>query len=179
MKAKIATDLGHPAVAGVASNCERTATRHGGRGLDGYVETVHWRGRLRGHGGERIREDGDEEGGYSSCIHQGRGLSARCCLGNLQRSCRRKPELAPRPAKTGSVCSLAKEDNQVMKTVRDACQLQPNALSIKLSDQIEQLDELPSQPKATAPHSLRRRPSPTACRISLARVSLVWQGRRS
>lgn len=29
-----------------------------------------------------------------------------------------------------------------MKTVRDACQLQPNALSIKLGDQIEQLDEL-------------------------------------
>jgi len=29
-----------------------------------------------------------------------------------------------------------------MKTVRDACQLQPNALTIKLSDQIEQLDEL-------------------------------------
>ena len=29
-----------------------------------------------------------------------------------------------------------------MKTVRDACQLQPNSLSIKLSDQIEQLDEL-------------------------------------
>jgi hypothetical protein len=29
-----------------------------------------------------------------------------------------------------------------MKTVRDACQLHPNALSIKLSDQIEQLDEL-------------------------------------
>jgi hypothetical protein len=29
-----------------------------------------------------------------------------------------------------------------MKTVRDACQLQPNALVIKLSDQIEQLDEL-------------------------------------
>ena len=29
-----------------------------------------------------------------------------------------------------------------MKTVRDACDLQPNALSIKLSDQIEQLDEL-------------------------------------
>jgi hypothetical protein len=29
-----------------------------------------------------------------------------------------------------------------MKTVRDACQLQPTALSIKLSDQIEQLDEL-------------------------------------
>ena len=29
-----------------------------------------------------------------------------------------------------------------MKTVRDACGLQPNALSIKLSDQIEQLDEL-------------------------------------
>ena len=29
-----------------------------------------------------------------------------------------------------------------MKTVRDACRLQPNALSIKLSDQIEQLDEL-------------------------------------
>src|ERR1700693_355035 len=29
-----------------------------------------------------------------------------------------------------------------MKTVRDACQLQANALSIKLSDQIEQLDEL-------------------------------------
>jgi Protein of unknown function (DUF499)/Fn3 associated len=29
-----------------------------------------------------------------------------------------------------------------MKTVRDACQIQNNALSIKLSDQIEQLDEL-------------------------------------
>lgn len=29
-----------------------------------------------------------------------------------------------------------------MKTVRDACQLQPTALSIKLSDQIEQLDQL-------------------------------------
>ncbi|OGA48883.1 MAG: hypothetical protein A3F74_27660 [Betaproteobacteria bacterium RIFCSPLOWO2_12_FULL_62_58] len=29
-----------------------------------------------------------------------------------------------------------------MKTVRDACQLQENALSIKLSDQVEQLDEL-------------------------------------
>jgi hypothetical protein len=29
-----------------------------------------------------------------------------------------------------------------MKTVRDACKLQPNALSIKISDQIEQLDEL-------------------------------------
>jgi hypothetical protein len=29
-----------------------------------------------------------------------------------------------------------------MKTVRDACALQPNALSIKLSDQVEQLDEL-------------------------------------
>lgn len=29
-----------------------------------------------------------------------------------------------------------------MKTVKDACDLQPNALSIKLSDQIEQLDEL-------------------------------------
>jgi transposase len=28
-----------------------------------------------------------------------------------------------------------------MKTVRDACTLQPQALSIKLSDQIEQLDE--------------------------------------
>ena len=29
-----------------------------------------------------------------------------------------------------------------MKTVRDACELQPSALSIKLSDQIEQLDDL-------------------------------------
>ena len=29
-----------------------------------------------------------------------------------------------------------------MKTVKDACELQPNALSIKLSDQVEQLDEL-------------------------------------
>lgn len=29
-----------------------------------------------------------------------------------------------------------------MKTVRDACHLQPNALSVKLSDQIEQLDQL-------------------------------------
>ena len=29
-----------------------------------------------------------------------------------------------------------------MKTVRDVCELQPNALSIKLGDQVEQLDEL-------------------------------------
>ena len=29
-----------------------------------------------------------------------------------------------------------------MKNVRSACVLQPNALSLKLSDQIEQLDEL-------------------------------------
>jgi hypothetical protein len=29
-----------------------------------------------------------------------------------------------------------------MKTVRDACQVDTNALSIKLSDQIEQLDQL-------------------------------------
>jgi hypothetical protein len=29
-----------------------------------------------------------------------------------------------------------------MKTVRDACELQPNSLAIKISDQIEQLDEL-------------------------------------
>ena len=29
-----------------------------------------------------------------------------------------------------------------MKTVRDVCELQPNALSIKLSDQVEQLDDL-------------------------------------
>jgi hypothetical protein len=32
--------------------------------------------------------------------------------------------------------------SETMKTVRDGCKLQPNALSIKLSDQIEQLDEL-------------------------------------
>ena len=29
-----------------------------------------------------------------------------------------------------------------MKTIKDACELKPNALSIKLSDQVEQLDEL-------------------------------------
>jgi hypothetical protein len=29
-----------------------------------------------------------------------------------------------------------------MKTVRDACKLQENAPSIKLSDQVERLDEL-------------------------------------
>ena len=29
-----------------------------------------------------------------------------------------------------------------MKTVRDACKLQPKALSVMLSDQVEQLDEL-------------------------------------
>jgi hypothetical protein len=29
-----------------------------------------------------------------------------------------------------------------MKTVRDACKPQPNALSIQLGDQIEQLDQL-------------------------------------
>lgn len=32
-----------------------------------------------------------------------------------------------------------------METIREACQLQPNALSIKLSDQIEQLDKLRTQ----------------------------------
>lgn len=30
----------------------------------------------------------------------------------------------------------------MIKTVKDACELQPNALEIRLSDQIEQLDEL-------------------------------------
>lgn len=30
----------------------------------------------------------------------------------------------------------------MLKTVRDACTLQPNALEIRVSDQIEQLDEL-------------------------------------
>jgi len=29
-----------------------------------------------------------------------------------------------------------------MKSVRDACAIQPNALEIRLSDQVEQLDEL-------------------------------------
>ena len=29
-----------------------------------------------------------------------------------------------------------------MQTVRDACQLQPHALGVKLGDQIEQLDDL-------------------------------------
>src|SRR5437762_13854628 len=31
---------------------------------------------------------------------------------------------------------------KTMKTVRDACVLQPNALCIKLSDQVEQFDQL-------------------------------------
>ncbi len=37
---------------------------------------------------------------------------------------------------------LPPHHNPIMKTVRDACQLLPHALSIKLSDQIEQLDAL-------------------------------------
>src|SRR5205823_5228383 len=40
------------------------------------------------------------------------------------------------------VGTLGSYRNRTMKTVRDACRLQPNALSIKLGDQIEQLDEL-------------------------------------
>jgi hypothetical protein len=50
-----------------------------------------------------------------------------------------------------------------MKTVRDGCQLQPNALSIKLSDQIEQLDELITAEGNGRPSS-RRRTSRTACK---------------
>jgi Predicted ATPase (AAA+ superfamily) len=44
--------------------------------------------------------------------------------------------------KQGWRLQLAQGNNKGMKTVRDACQLQLNALSIKLSAQIEQLDEL-------------------------------------
>jgi hypothetical protein len=43
-----------------------------------------------------------------------------------------------------------------MKTVWDACQLQPNALSIKLSDQIEQLDMIDAEGDGSA---FSRRPT--------------------
>ena len=61
-----------------------------------------------------------------------------------------------------------------MKTVRDACQLQPNALSITLSDQIEQLDEFVTRPRARALLSLKRRTSPKVCRILSSRASPGW-----
>ena len=51
-----------------------------------------------------------------------------------------------------------------MKTVRDACQLQPNALSIKLSDQIEQLDELITA-EGDGAAFFEKTTSPRACRI--------------
>ena len=41
-----------------------------------------------------------------------------------------------------------------MKTVRDACQLQPNALAIKLSDQIEQLEHAPEIVAAEVDHQV-------------------------
>ena len=40
-----------------------------------------------------------------------------------------------------------------MRTVRDACELHENALKIKLSDQIEQLDELIEQEGDGSEHS--------------------------
>lgn len=50
-----------------------------------------------------------------------------------------------------------------MKTVRDACTLQPNALSIKLSDQIEQLDELIHAEGDGAAYTSRKPSSHKAC----------------
>ena len=51
-----------------------------------------------------------------------------------------------------------------MKTVRDACQLQPNALSVKLSDQIEQLDELIlAEGNGTPTFRWQATPQPCAC----------------
>lgn len=46
-----------------------------------------------------------------------------------------------RPAARG-LCSPPPGADRMLKTVRDACTLQPNALEIRVSDQIEQLDEL-------------------------------------
>ena len=45
------------------------------------------------------------------------------------------------PHSKGCATLILPAENKV-KTVRDSCELQPNALSIKLSDQIEQLDQL-------------------------------------
>jgi len=55
-----------------------------------------------------------------------------------------------------------------MKTVRDACQLQDNALSIKLGDQIEQLDELINA-EGNGPHS-REDIHTQGCKTSSARA---------
>ena len=52
-----------------------------------------------------------------------------------------------------------------MKTVRNACQLQPNALSIKLSDQIEQLDELINA-EGNGAAFFEKTTLPRACKIS-------------
>ena len=65
--------------------------------------------------------------------------------------------------------------SSIMKTVRDACQLQPNALSIKLSDQIEQLDELITRRGRMARPSSRRPTSPRACRISSPKALPGWR----
>jgi len=62
-----------------------------------------------------------------------------------------------------------------MKTVRDACQLQPNALSIKLSDQIEQLDEIING-RAMESHSSRKPTSPMVCETLSQKVLHVWLG---
>lgn len=53
--------------------------------------------------------------------------------------------------------------DQCMKTVRDVCELQPNALSIKLSDQIEQLDELIHAEGEGEAFFEKKRTSPRAC----------------
>src|SRR5664279_4722165 len=51
--------------------------------------------------------------------------------------------LFPRTSPVSKHCgTLVLPRRTNLKTVRDACELQPNALSIKLSDQIEQLDQL-------------------------------------
>jgi hypothetical protein len=50
------------------------------------------------------------------------------------------PDAVPGPEGLRYPC-ISGGEQQILKSVRDACKLQPNTLSIKLGDQIEQLYE--------------------------------------
>ena len=59
----------------------------------------------------------------------------------------------------------------MLKTVRDACTLQPNALEIRVSDQIEQLDELVIVVVQKLPRTALTAPSRTPALLQRSRPS--------
>ena len=61
-----------------------------------------------------------------------------------------------------------------MKNVRSACVLQPNALSLKLSDQIEQLDELIHAEGDGTAYFQKTFITQGICRTSSQRASQGW-----